>query len=133
MEEAKITIKEEEQENILDFYQKIEDLRSKLAFVTFAMTSTLSERGLGEDLVGGFQLIMFSLEDELKQIDSIAITLLGNQQNFESAESRIKAGFIKTLNEDVDIVKKYIEHINKMKMRAEDVLLIKYQKAKNRE
>jgi hypothetical protein len=135
MKEVKTIIREEqeEQNDILDLYQKIEDFKNKLSFLTVVMTRMLSEEEFAEDVVNGYQLIMISLEDELEQIDSILTNLLDKQRIFESAEVRIKAGFIKTLDEDIDIVKKYIEYIDKMKVRAEDVLLIKYQKAKNRE
>ena len=125
MEEAKTTIKDEEQNNILDLYQEIEDFKCKLSFLTVVTTRLLSDgEEFGEEVVSGYQLVMFHLEDKVKGIDSMLINLLGEQQSFESAETRIKAGFIKTPDEDVAIVKKYIEHIDKMKMRAEDVLKI---------
>jgi hypothetical protein len=120
--EKEATIKGE-QNDILDLYQKVEDIKDKLSFMTVVMTRTLSEEDFGEDVLHGYQLTMYSLEDEFKEIEPMLNNLLDNQRNFDSAEARIKAGCSqKFIIEDIETVKKYIEYIDKLKVRAEGVL-----------
>jgi hypothetical protein len=75
---------------------------------------------------------MYSLKDEFKEIKTMLDNLLDNQSLFQNAEAGItkteqgawisREVAIKELKESIDKVKKFIDHNNKSKEKAESLL-----------
>ena len=123
--ETKLDVKEEKGVGILDLYSKLEYMESKYVFLTRAAINELNrlidENNDYEDqIITGLQNTMFSLGDEFKEVDIMLDALLDRQRLFESAEARLKAGILNS--EDIDNAKKFLDHINELKVRAEGVL-----------
>jgi hypothetical protein len=136
MEKGTIIKGEQKDTSICDLYDKLEEMKAKLGFLTESVIGILEKTDYGEDfkdkMIRGFDLLMGSLENEFKNVETILDTLLDKQRLFESLEARIrmagqgawntKEAAIINLNKDIDGVKAFLDYINEFKERAEDLL-----------
>jgi hypothetical protein len=133
---GKEAIIKEEGHDIPDLYDKLEEMKAKLGFLTESVIGMLEKTDYCEDfkdkMIRGFDLLMGSLENEFKNVETILDTLLDKQRLFESAKTGIiiteqgvfskREAAIQHLNKDVDEIKKFIVYINESKKEAEDLL-----------
>jgi len=117
-----------------DLYNKLNELKVKYGFMTDAMRNLISNEDYqaDDDTVHGFQLIMYSLENEFNEIKIILDKMLDKQRLFQSAKAGItmteegawisREVAIQELKESIDKMKKFINHSNESKEKAEGLL-----------
>lgn len=133
--EKEATIKEKQKDTLFnDLDDKLEEVQAKLVFLSESVIGLLEKTDYTDDfkdkVIVGFELQIKSLRDDLEGINSMLDTILENQ--FQSAMAQItlseRTGYvskevaIKDLNENIDKVKKFLDHNNELKEKAEDVL-----------
>lgn len=135
--EKEATIKGEQKDiSISDLYEKLEEMKAKLGFLTESVIGMLEKTDYCEDfkdkMIRGFDLLMGSLENEFKNVETIFITLLDKQRLFQSLEARIsmaeqgayttREATIINLNKDIGGVKSFLVYLNESKEKAEGLL-----------
>src|SRR4030042_91986 len=135
--EKEATIKEEQKDiSINGLYDKLEEMKAKHGFLTESVVGLLERTdycdGFKDNMIRGFELLMGSLENEFKEVETILDTLLNKQRLFLHAESGIimtgqgcwatREVAIQHLNEYIDELKKFINYTNESNEKAEALL-----------
>lgn len=133
MEKKALKIVKEESSSPHDIYDKLDELKAKYTFITDAMRNMMGaeDSQANDEIIFGFQLIMYSLDDEFEEIDTMLDVLLKHHTLLQSAEAGItmtaqgawatKEKAIECLNEDIEKLHKVNIYSRELKREAEDL------------